>query len=354
MKRLAWVDTARGVAISLVALLHATKWLVAGGLVADGWLDANVVLSSIRMPVFFAIAGLFAMKWLQGAWSSLLRDKVLLFVWVYLIWEVVGSAVGYAGMGLNGDRTSVLRVVRDLILSPVLPRFELWFIWALALFFVLAKLTRKVDPRIQLAVAGMMSFIALSGWTFANVGWGGALRYYFFFLIGLYLRDQVFAFSRVRSRTVQSAVVVSWLATGTVLVTFDLQDVPGVYFGNCVLGLLAGICLGRALARIVVLAYLGSRTLPIYLGHTPIIITTVIILSGVGAISAAPRPVGLLLPAILPPLAIALALLVNRLATWAGLDWLYAPPRRLARALFGTDDSHPGATRADPRSAEQT
>jgi len=354
MKRLTWVDAARGVAISLVAVLHATNWLLAGGLMIDGWLDVNVVLSSIRMPVFFTIAGLFAMKWLQGAWSPLLRDKVLLFVWVFLVWEVVGSVVGYAGMGLNGERTSVLRVVRDIVLSPVLPRLELWFIWALALFFVLAKSTRKVDPRIQLAVAGATSFIALSGWVFSNVGWGGVLRYYFFFLIGLYLRDMVFAFSRVRSRTLQSAVVVSWAASGTAMVAFDLQDFPGIYFINCVLGLLAGICLGRALARIAVLSYLGSRTLPIYLGHTPIIITTVVILSGVGAISVAPRPLGVLLPVILPSLAIGLALVVNRLATRVGLDWLYQPPRRLVRALFGADGSPPADIRTDKRSAEQT
>lgn len=346
MKRLAWVDTARGVAIILVALLHATKWLQAGGLDVDGWLDVNVVLSSIRMPVFFAIAGLFAMKWLQGDWASLLREKVLLFVWVYLVWEVVGSLVGYAGMGLNGDRTSVLRVVRDMVLSPILPRFELWFIWALAVFFVLAKLTKKIDSRIQLAVAGTMSFIALSGWAFSNVGWGGVLRYYFFFLMGLYLRDAILAFGRVRSRSLQSGVVLTWAAVGTAMVAFDMQDFPGVYFVNCVLGLLAGVCLGRALARITVLAYLGSRTLPIYLGHTPLIITTVIVLSETGAISASSRPIERVLPTILPPLAIGAALLVHQIAVRAGLGWLYEPPRRLVRALFGGAGSHP--VRPDP------
>ncbi|MBC7594691.1 MAG: acyltransferase family protein [Kineosporiaceae bacterium] len=337
MRRLAWVDTARGVAICLVALFHATNWLMTAGFHVDAWVDINVVLSSIRMPVFFAIAGMFALKWIDGSWSSLLRAKVMLFVWVYLVWEVVGSVVGWAGMGLNGDRTSLLRVVHDLILSPIVPRFELWFIWALAIFFVIAKLTRRVHPRAQLLLAAMISVVALSGWEAPNVGWGGALKYYFFFLIGLYLKDWIMAFSRVRSRAALAAIVLTWAALGTLLVTFDLQAVPGLYFLNCVLGLLAGVCIGRALSGLLILGHLGSRTLPIYLGHTPIIVTCVLVFSTTGLIPSVPDAVAVILPAILAPVAMCLAYVLYR-----GLDrrlpWLYEPPAALIDLVLPTRD----------------
>ena len=337
MRRLAWVDAARGVAICLVALFHVTNWLMTAGFHIDVWVDINVVLSSIRMPVFFAIAGMFALKWLDGDWSSLLRAKVLLFVWGYLVWEVIGSVAGYAGMGLNGDRTSLLRVMRDLALSPLVPRFELWFIWALAIFFVVAKTMRRVDPKVQLAIAGVVSVVALSGWDAPNVGWGGALKYYFFFLAGLYLKDWIMAFSRMRSRTLLTGIVVTWAAYGTLLVVLDLQAVPGLYFVNCVLGLLAGICIGRALSGLFFLGHLGSRTLPIYLGHTPIIVTCVLVFSTTGLIPSVPTAVAVTLPAILTPVAIALAYLLYRAVDpWA--PWLYEPPPALIGLILPVRD----------------
>jgi hypothetical protein len=89
--RLAWVDTGRGVAISLVALYHAGNWLGGTDLDVGPWQDVSTVLSSLRMPLFFVLAGLFAPKWLEAGWRWLLRWKVLLFWWVFVVWETIGT-----------------------------------------------------------------------------------------------------------------------------------------------------------------------------------------------------------------------------------------------------------------------
>ncbi|MBC7632324.1 acyltransferase family protein [Aeromicrobium sp.] len=333
MNRLRWVDTGRGVAIILVAVFHSTNWLLAVGFDLDAAVRVNLVLSSVRMPLFFAISGLFAAKWLDGQWRPLLRQKVILFLWVYAIWEIIGAAITYYGNGLNGDRGSIPAVIRHLMLSPVVPRFELWFIWALAIFFVAAKLSRRVDPRLQLGIAGIISLIALSGWDAPNVGWGGSLKYYAFFLAGIYLREQIFAFARIRRPVLMAGVIVAWAASSSVLVIFDLQVVPGLYFLNCVLGLLAGVCLGRALSGVSLIPYLGSRTLPIYLAHTPIIVSIALLLSVVDAVDSVSSPWIYGLAPVLAVMAIGLSMLLNRLAVSHGLSWLYEPPTLVVKML---------------------
>ncbi len=98
--RLRWPDAARGLAILLVVVLHATRALGdldltgAWGTVLAGWDRVNAALGTMRMPLFFAVAGLFAGKWVRGPWRALLASKVALFAWLLLLWPFV-RALGY-------------------------------------------------------------------------------------------------------------------------------------------------------------------------------------------------------------------------------------------------------------------
>lgn len=93
--RLRWPDAARGLAILLVVVLHATRALGdldlsgAWGTVLAGWDRVNAALGAMRMPLFFAVAGLFAREWVRGPWRALLASKVALFVWLLLLWPFV-------------------------------------------------------------------------------------------------------------------------------------------------------------------------------------------------------------------------------------------------------------------------
>lgn len=324
--RLDWVDAGRGLAITLVAMYHSASWLLGAGFEIDGWRQVNEALSSLRMPLFFMLAGLFAAKWLTASWSALWRSKLSLFVWVFLVWEVIGSAVFLLGITMKGQPINLLGTVRDLVVSPIAPRFELWFIWALAIFFVVAKLIRRIDWRVQLALAGVCSAAALSGWETANIGWSGSIKYFFFFLAGLYLKDAVFRLSRARVGGLLVTLMVSWVAVSAVVAVFGLRWVPGLYFVNCVLGVVTGVTVSRWLARIPRLVSIGSNTLPVYLTHTPLIIVMAYLL----ALLAQIAPVALVAPA-LPPvlagLAIAGSLLISGAAMRGPLRVLYEAPQ---------------------------
>ena len=327
--RIGWIDTGRGVAILLVALYHSVNWLISAGFDLAPWSEVNEVLSSLRMPLFFALAGLFAPKWLRVPWPQLWNSKLRLYVWVFLLWEVIGSVVFLVGTGMQGQGFGVRQSLLALIVSPVAPRFELWFIWALTLFFLVARLTRAVPAGWQLAVAGLLSVLALGGWTSANVGWTGSVRYYFFFLAGIYLRPVILRLGTV-AVPLAVATVLLWAGCSVGVALFDLRTVPGLYFVNCLLGVAAGVGVSRALAGIGRLAYLGRTTLPIYLAHTPIIILLSFVLS-TPLLSPAVATVAGVIPPVLAAVAVALALALHRAAAPTPLRYLYHPPPALLR-----------------------
>ena len=322
--RIDWIDTGRGLAILLVALYHSASWLLAAGFDIAYWREINDALSSLRMPLFFALAGLFAPKWIEAPWSRLWNVKLRLYVWVFLIWEVIGSVVFLLGVTMQGEGFSVRQSLLALLISPVAPRFELWFIWALALFFVLAKLIRRLDYRIQLTLAGLVSVLALSGWETANVGWSGSAKYFVFFLAGVYLRPVILRLGSAPGRLLTLASILVWAALSVTVAVLHLRGVPGLYFVNCVLGVIAGIGISRALAGISRLGSIGRTTLPIYLAHTPIIILLSFVLS-LAALDPWLSPVAGILPPLLAAAAVTLALVLHRLVTPTPARYLYEP-----------------------------
>ncbi|MGY4643586.1 acyltransferase family protein [Cellulomonas sp. URHB0016] len=322
--RVTWVDTGRGIAITLVALFHATNWLLGAGAHVEWWVEANLVMSSLRMPLFFTLAGLFAGKWVAGAWRPLWRHKIRLYLWVFLVWGAIGSVTYYLGLRMRGAGSVTSSIIQPYVLSPFMPRLELWFIWALAVYFVVAKLTSRIAPGVQVAVAMAGAAVALSGWDTASPGWSGAVKYYGFFLVGMYGRDLVLRLGSTAGRPVLVAAFVVWLAVAVGLWALGWREVLGLYFVNCLLGVLGGIALSRALARFALLRSLGSQTLPIYLAHTPIVILCAVLLSHTGLLTV--PLVDVLGPPALAAVAITLALGLHRGAQRAGAGWLYAPP----------------------------
>ncbi|RWZ59556.1 hypothetical protein ELQ92_12040 [Labedella populi] len=326
-----WVDAGRGLAIVLVALYHATDWLSVG-FDTTAWHAASAVLATLRMPLFFVLAGLFAGKWLAASWRSLWNSKLSLFVWVFLVWGAIGSLASVVGRLLQGYEIAEFSppaILRAWLLSPIAPRFELWFIWALALFFVAAKLLRRVDPRIQLTVAALVSAAALSGWETPNIGWSGVLKYFVFFLAGLYLKEHVLRLGRRRPGPLLFGAVAAWAALSIAVPLFGLRTVPGLYFVNCVLGVVAGVMIARVLVRVPRLPAIGANTLPVYLTHTPVIILTTVVLVLLDGIV----PLDVLVP-VLPPLvaltAITLSLVLSGLASRGLFAILYRAPHRLS------------------------
>lgn len=318
----------------LVVLYHATAWLEGAGLHIAYWVEIDQILATLRMPLFFALSGLFAGKWLRASWSQLWNVKLRLFLWVFLVWEVIGFVVTYGCLMIQGRHFGMLHEFRGLLLVPFAPRFELWFIWALAIFFVVARAARRVPPLVQLGVTAVISAVALtvdfdSLSVRLNIGWIGVGKYLFFFLLGIYGRELILRFSQVRPAVLVATFLV-WAAVAVPLALADWQHVPGAYFLNCLLGVAAGVAVSRALSRWARLRRIGANTLPIYLAHTPLIlvITTGIVLAD---LTPALEHVAGIVPPIITIAAVALTLALHRACTGNMGRWLYEPPPELLR-----------------------
>lgn len=329
--RIDWVDAGRGLAIVLVVLFHATNWLGEAGFSVRGWQLFDETIASIRLPLFFAMSGMFAVKWMTASWTALWRSKLSLYVWVYALWSVIATFSFMIGLNFQGAEGNYLSQLKNLLWAPVLPRFELWFIWALALFFVVAKLIHRMPRAVQLGVSGVLSVVALSGAFDGNTGWVGSAKYFFFFLCGMLLREAIIRWSTSARPVVLATVFVVWVALALASSLLKLTALPGYYFVCCVVGVFAGVAFSRVLAKIPSPRYLGARTLPIYLTHTTVILIVVWLLW-----SAVPLPEFAALGAVLPPIVVAVAIAVSlglsRLVSGTPvIRCLYEQPRWLSR-----------------------
>ncbi|WP_091229830.1 acyltransferase family protein [Microbacterium sp. 3J1] len=330
-QRIDWVDAGRGLAIALVVLFHSTNWLGEAGFGIAGWDFFDETIASIRLPLFFTMSGLFAVKWMRASWRDLWASKVSLFVWVFAVWSIIATFSFMLGLNLQGQEGNYLGQLKDLVWAPLLPRFELWFIWALAIFFVVAKLIRRLPVVVQLVATGLLSFVALSDFFVGNVGWIGSAKYFFFFLSGILLRDAIIRWSNSARPVVLTSVFVLWVAVALAGTALGLRSIPGYYFVCCVIGVFAGVAVSRVLARVPGPRYLGTRTLPVYLTHTTIILIVVWVLG-----RTVPLPelavLGTVLPPVLAALAIAVSLLLSRaFAKNRVLRYAYEQPRWFSR-----------------------
>ncbi|WP_180966775.1 acyltransferase family protein [Cohaesibacter celericrescens] len=264
-KRVEWVDLAKGLTILLVVIMHATGH-VEMGMGEDGWMHPIIAFAApFRMPVFFAVSGLFAAKAISKDWDTFLNGKFVHFAYFYLLWMTIQfifkTPFFIQDFGIEGTLFYWLA-------SFVQPFGLLWFIYLLPVYFVVLRLTKSVPMLAQFAVAIAVKIYA------AQTGIGVVdffSKYYVFFLIGHFGRDIWFQLAETAQQNKLSAILglVVWAAANGAIVYFGYDDVALVSVVMGAVGFMAvidfmAILPKRGLAQ--VLRFCGERSLPIYLG----------------------------------------------------------------------------------------
>lgn len=325
--RIAWADSARGLAICLVVLYHATNWTWGTGYEVSFLREFNEPLRSLRMPLFFTVAGMFATKWVATSWSTLLRGKIFYFAWVFVLWEpitlVVRLVTGYYKVA-DADWSTL---AGHLTWSLLIPRSELWFIWTLAVFFLAARLLRPLPAWVQLLAATGVSGWALAGWEPESIAYRGAAQFILFFLAGLHLRPLVEAYAD-RLRWWSGLLVIgAWYGVTWLVDVNGLEPAPGAYLLANAIGAMAGIAISVALARLVPgLGWIGARTLPVYVTHTPLI-HTILWFCWSNAVWV-PAPQSQWMPLLMTVAILVTALALDAATRRIGLGWIWGPPRQ--------------------------
>ncbi len=262
--RVDWIDAVKGLTIMLVVMKHTTY----GTAVALDHLPYvfNILCEwtiPFRMPLFFLVAGLFAQKALRAPLRQFLDSKILHFAYFYLLWSVI-----QIGIKIALPHEGIWHVTyKDLLLIPLEPFGLLWFIYALAVFFTIMRLTRDVRPAIMVFLALAFYFTRLNtGWTMPDE----FARRFIFFVIGIYAAPHVFTLATWAMAHIKQGIALGIaLLTAVALIVFSgAIDLRAVELMAGLVGATGTIMLVAILATkgyAKPLTFVGARSLCIFL-----------------------------------------------------------------------------------------
>jgi uncharacterized membrane protein YcfT len=333
--RAEWADVAKGVCILLVVLWHVIMKMY---LTIDWHLPVPLpglwgafgdMLLPLRMPVFFTISGMFAAAAVQRSWSTTARSRIARFYYLYLVWFTVHTLV--LSMVPDFDTLaarSALQVLEQLTITPT----NLWYLVALAVYFVVAKVTRRLPTWAVLVPALALSVIASADLLAAPGNRGQLYQNLFFFLAGLRFRPLI-------ERWAKAATLPRFLLGGALYLgimvgvqVLNAQDVYGVWPAVCVLAVVVGIAgavqLDRWRAVGALLARLGRKTLPIYVMHMPLLaLLTAVLVDPFSGLGTGPQLViAVLLPIVLVTVLVSVCLTLETWLRNLGATWLFDLP----------------------------
>ncbi|MGC4153888.1 MAG: acyltransferase [Propionicimonas sp.] len=346
--RVLWLDLGKAFAILAVVLTHVcTKLILPLGVDSYGIASTFVIaFQPLRMPVFFLVSGLLASTSIRRPWGNLLRRKTLLYYYLYAVWLTVQTAL-FLGFPNSFEiptevATSPAAFLAQLLHDPS----NLWYLWALALFFPVAKVLARF-PAQATAASLAISTIAFSG-PIASLGNAGtALLNLPWFLVGAYYSSKIIeaskAYSAQRAWIGGALFLCSTIAYVAMRPSLPVVGRGLFYLTVCalamwcclqVLPMVAGHA--KRMPRLNrLLSHVGANTLRIYVLHIPVIASLALLTSAlIGAGSITPSLVPLL-ALVVSAVVVALTLGLGAvLSGWAPL--LFAPPRRLTRTVDGT------------------
>lgn len=144
-RRIEWIDLVKAVSVLLVVFMHASNTLVdlAGPSGVTAVLQhINHLLEPMRMPVFFLVSGMLASSAVHRPWSKS-GNRTLGMVYLYLVWMLLF----FGFITVFGSAPS------DPVSSILFAKSGFWYLYAMALFFVIARLLRNQPAWVVVAVA---------------------------------------------------------------------------------------------------------------------------------------------------------------------------------------------------------
>lgn len=334
--RLAWPDFARGVSIVLVVLLHLFLlhyiYFFYGSEGSEA-VSAVVDFSApLRMPLFFLVSGYLAARAVQRPWAVDARARLWTPAYLVGLWLVLNLLIdlGRERWGSGG----LVDPLPFLAGNLVWPQTVLWYLYALVLFYLVTRLTRRAPASVVVGVGVLLSVIGTT-W-FEGLG-ESLLRCFVFYALAARapeLVDWIVARSRI-GPLLAAAMSYTALTLLYVLTSIDF----GIYLVAGVAGVVFAIQLavrvgGHRMAA--PLRYLGRHTLAIFLVHPFVFIAAndVFVQNPELAEGIRDRPwLVVAYPWVLLAVTLALCVGVEALAKRVGLGFLFALPSSWLRPL---------------------
>ncbi|MGU3341875.1 acyltransferase family protein [Methylobacterium mesophilicum] len=275
--RKAWIDVARGVSIFLVVIYHINLWFDDLGFGMPILLLLDKAFRSIRMPLFFFVSGYLLAINKNSDWTAHIHRRLRLIVYLYGLWGLIDWIVAYE-FNLITTRMKFGSSFSQLLSMWYRPETGLWFIWALAIYLLLANLFTQIKPVFVLFATSVLSVLAMSKYfPMLNFAQNSSLYYAPFFFLGVTCGGGI---EKIILRYIMPSFAILFSAYAIVCAVLMDMDFSGLAFGivrfaDCIIGALLGCCFAVLISKYKVCRWLfgnlGRKTLQIYLPHETIV-----------------------------------------------------------------------------------
>ncbi|WMT90035.1 acyltransferase family protein [Pelagibacterium sp. H642] len=275
-KRHAWVDVAKGISIILVVMMHST-YGVGEATERVGFMHYVLGFATpFRMPEFFLVSGLFLSAVIARPWLHFADRRVVHYLYFYALWAVI--LIGFKHLLIDRDPAGAAALLASAIYEPY---SILWFIYALAVYGLIAKLLYHLRaPHIPVLIVAAAVSIAPIATPVSIVNY--VAEYFVYFYAGYALAPAIFDFAgKVEARPGLALLgLAAWAVLNAVLVfspghsvtygvvTSGAAHIPGANFVMAMAGALAICAASVLLARLAGfhwLRWIGAHSIVIYL-----------------------------------------------------------------------------------------
>lgn len=339
--RIDWVDTAKGICIVLVVMLHSVAGVEKA---ADqtGWMSAIVAFATpFRIPAFFLISGLFLNRVIARDWRLYLDRKLVFFAYFYCLWVTIQFAVKSPVFAQEIGWGGTLELY---LMSFIQPFGALWFIYMLPIFFIVTKLLHDNAVPWLLVLVGAVALQVAPIHTGILLIDEFASRFVFFYAGYLFSRKVFLLADWARARSTMSlGLLAAWVLANGGVVYLGWSALPVVSLALGAAGAVAVVFASILIVswgRLDVLRGFGENSIIIYLAFFfPMAVTRVILLE-LGVFSIGITSLIVTIAAVIGPMILwwmiqktGIGMFLFRRPQWAYLRGTYGPPQNTQAAV---------------------
>tara|TARA_B100001063_G_scaffold246514_1_gene286040 strand:+ start:8348 stop:9322 length:975 start_codon:yes stop_codon:yes gene_type:complete len=192
--RLAWLDLAKGIGISLVVIYHTIEGVLTSKL-NPTYFEVKLAeyLSLWIIPMFFIVSGVLARKGIKYSNFNVVKFKLINWLYLYIIWSMIIYIVRLSLNNITNTDMSpedILKIIWD-------PMPTIWFIYALFLCFFITWLFKKINAFVVFFIAFSAQFLNVyySGWfpdsIFVRLAWVFPFYYFGYHFAEFILSDKI-------------------------------------------------------------------------------------------------------------------------------------------------------------------
>lgn len=275
--RLAWVDTAKGICILMVVMLHTVTGVDEAFAGTSSWMHLIISYAKpFRMPDFFLVSGLFATAAMKRSWRDYLDRKLVYFAYFLGLWMAIILIAKSRELGLTAPQ----RFLSEYLWGFIQPFSTLWFIHLLPLLFIALRLVWNWPVWLVFAGGLGLHLLAafhldpsdygltsiLTDWTAINA----FCLFFFYFYIGAKAGPRILQWaSRLAEQPlIAFAALCAWALVHGLIWKAGYTNVPGLGFIVGLAGALAVVTASVLLAKYEpfgLFRRIGSHSLAIYL-----------------------------------------------------------------------------------------